>query len=86
MKSLVDLLHSYVDAYRELVNAKTWNSQESITNSLRLNKDEDWAFICTAMDIVGDACLAIENFLRFGLEGPTRHEDTGEKDSGFMVC
>lgn len=79
MKSLVDLLNSYVDAYRELVNAKTWNSQESIRNSLRLNKDEDWSFICTAMDIVGDACLAIENFLRFGMDGPTRYKDTGEK-------
>lgn len=79
MKSLVDLLHSYVDAYRELVNSRTWSSEESIIKALRLNKDEDWGFICTAMDIVGDACLAIENFLRFGLEGPTRYDDTGEK-------
>jgi len=77
MKSLVDLLHSCVDAYRELVNSRTWSSQESIMKTLRLNKDEDWAFICTAMDIVGDACLAIENFLQFGLDGPTRYDGHG---------
>jgi hypothetical protein len=79
MKSLVDLFHSYADAYRELVNSKTWNSGESIRISLGLNKDEDWAFICTAMDVMGDACLAIENFLRFGLEGPTKYDEKGEK-------
>ena len=79
MKSLVDLLHSYVDAYRELVNSKTWPPQASLKKTLRLTKEEDWEFICTAMDIVSDACLAIESFLRFGLDGPTRYDDTGEK-------
>jgi hypothetical protein len=79
MKSLVDLLRSYVNIYRELVNSRTWSSKENIKKTLGLNKDEDWAFICTAMDIVGDACSAIENFLRFGLNGPTKYDDIGEK-------
>lgn len=79
MKSLVDMLKSYVDGYRELVNSKTWPPQTSLKKTLCLNKEEDWAFICTGMDVVGDGCLAIENFLRFGLEGATRYDDTGEK-------
>ena len=79
MKSLADLLHAYIDAYRDLVNSKTLPSKASLKKTLRLNKDEDWAFICTGMDIVGDACIAIENFLCFGLDGPTKYNDTGEK-------
>jgi hypothetical protein len=31
------------------------------------------------MDIVGDASTAIENFLQFGLDGPTRYDEVGEK-------
>lgn len=79
MKSLVDLLDSYVDEYRELVDSNTSNSHETIRKSLRLNKEEDWAFICTAMDVVGSASLAITNFLSFGLDGPTKYDDAGEK-------
>lgn len=31
------------------------------------------------MDVVGDASGAIRNFLRFGLDGPTRYQDIGER-------
>ncbi|ALA58359.1 hypothetical protein [Nitrospira moscoviensis] len=31
------------------------------------------------MDVIGDASLAIANFLRFGLDGPSRYEDIGEQ-------
>jgi hypothetical protein len=51
----------------------------TIREVLKLSKDEDWAFLCSAMDIVGDACLAIDNFLRFGLDGPTRYDESGER-------
>ena len=79
IKSLVEILDSYASAYRELVNEKNWSSDKGVTESLRLNKDEDWAFICTAMDIVSDASLAIDNFLKFGLDGPTKYDENGEK-------
>ena len=79
MKSLLKILESYASSYRDLVNEKNWSSDASIRKCLRLNKDSDWGFICTAMDIVGDASLAIGNFLRFSLEGPSRYEDVGEK-------
>jgi hypothetical protein len=44
-----------------------------------LNKDEDWGFIVSSMNIIGDASLAINNFLEFWLDGPTKYEDVGEK-------
>lgn len=31
------------------------------------------------MDVVGDASLAIDSFLKFSLDGPTRYEDMGER-------
>jgi hypothetical protein len=79
MDSKLDLVESYGSTFRELINAKVWPRKETIREVLRLSKDEDWAFLCTAMDIIGDACLAIDNFLRFGLDGPTRYNEDGER-------
>jgi len=31
------------------------------------------------MDILGDASLALHNFIDFGLDGPTKYDETGEK-------
>jgi hypothetical protein len=36
-------------------------------------------FLCAAMDILGDASEAIANVDRFGLSGPTRYNDIGER-------
>lgn len=79
MHSNVDVLDTYGTAFRDLINAKIWSRNKGVRELLRLNKDEDWNFICAAMDIVRDACTAISNFLRFGLDGPTRYDDVGEK-------
>jgi len=46
---------------------------------LRLNDERDWGFICVAMDVVGDASLALDHFLRFSLDGPTRYDEVGER-------
>ena len=56
-----------------------WGTNESPEKALRLNAPSDWEFICVAMDVVGDAALALGSFLRFSLDGPTRYEDVGEK-------
>jgi hypothetical protein len=79
MKDQNEILTNYADAFRDLVNARVWARNESPKTLLRLNDISDWNFICVAMDVVGDASLAIDNFLRFGLDGPTRYNDTGEK-------
>jgi len=79
MNTPLSTLEKYAEAFRELVNARVWGSKESPHEALRLNDSNDWEFICVAMDVVGDASLALYSFLRFGLEGPTRYEDFGER-------
>jgi hypothetical protein len=73
------VLGRYAEGFRELVNARVWSTDESPPKALRLNADGDWEFICVAMDVVGDACLALGNFLEFSLDGPTKYESAGER-------
>lgn len=79
MKQKIETVELYADAFRELVNARVWAKDESPAALLRLNSENDWSFICVAMDIVGDTSLALHNFERFALEGPTKYESSGEK-------
>jgi len=79
MKQLNEILQSYANAFLDLVNEKIDSTNESIKQALRLNKEQDWSFIRTSMDIVDDASLAIDNFLRFGLDGPTKYDEFGER-------
>lgn len=78
MKSSLAVLDSYAEGFRELINSKVWSGARSIRELLHLNTARDWYFICTAMDVVGDASGAVRNFLKFGLDGPTRYQDVGE--------
>lgn len=79
MRSSVEVLDAYGSAFRDLINAKLlFSDDSSVRELLRLSKDADWNFICAAMDIVGDTCAAIRNFLQFGLDGPTKYNDVGE--------
>lgn len=77
--SNVDTLEAYSRAFRDLINSKVLSDRSSIRTVLRLNSDKDWSFICAAMDLVGDTCSAVANFLRYGIDGPTKYNDTGEK-------
>ena len=79
MKTCLDVINGYAGAFRDLVNSRIRCDKRSIRELLRLAKDGDWEFLCTSMNIVGDANEAIRNFLRFGLDGPTHYEDLGEK-------
>ena len=85
MKTYIDVLDSYANAFRRLVKEKVSSrspnpgADQSIQQSLKLNKQSDWDFLATSMDIVGDASNAIRNFLQFGLDGPTRCNDVGER-------
>jgi hypothetical protein len=72
-------LQRYAAAFRNLVNAKVWPAKQAPAKAMRLNADSDWEFICVAMDIVDDACMALNDFLRFSLDGPTRYDNTGER-------
>lgn len=79
MKSSIDVLDTYAYAFRDLINSKVWSESKSVRELLCLNSERDWDFLCTAMDVVGDASAAIRNFLQFGLDGPTRYQDVGER-------
>ncbi len=79
MKNSIQILESYSNTFRDLINDKNLGTKGSIKDVLRLNKEEDWSFIWTSMDIVDDASLALESFLKFDLDGPTKYNDIGEK-------
>lgn len=85
-KSKVQILSTYENQFREVLldkikkDPKPGESYSSyVRRSLKLSAEQDWTFLCSAMDLVGDTCLSIEHFLRFGISGPTRYDDTGEK-------
>jgi hypothetical protein len=78
MASELNLLHKYASIFRKMVNAKV-RGKGSIKELLKLNRDTDWDFLTAAMDIVDDASVAIANVKRFGLSGPTKYDDLGEK-------
>lgn len=79
MISALELLHKYATAFRALINVKVWTSEQEIKQSLRLNSSRDWDFLCAAMDIIDDASGAIDHVQKYGLSGPTKYQDTGEK-------
>jgi hypothetical protein len=78
-QSALHLLSKYADAFRELINVKVWSSDKTVKDLLRLNSNDDWEFLCAAMDIIGDASAALDNVQRFGLSGATKYDDMGEK-------
>lgn len=79
MDRRLDVVESYGSVFRDLINAKVQPTKLAIRKVLKLSKDDDWSFLCSAMDIIGDACRAIDDFLRFGLDGPTKYDETGER-------
>ncbi len=79
-KYLIKILEEYVNLYRKLVNEKNFSKPDKdIRELLKLNEDDDWVFICSAMDSIADTCLAIDNFYEFGLYGPTKYSNKGER-------
>jgi hypothetical protein len=79
MDKKLDLLEAYGSTFRDLINATVQPTKLTIREVLRMSKDEDWAFLRSAMDIIGDVCLAIDSFLMFGLNGPTKYDEVGER-------
>ncbi len=86
LKNECKALHFYNDQFRELINGKVQRHNgenesfsEFVKHALKLNKADDWSFICSSMDIINDSLLGIENFIRFGMDGPTKYDDLGEK-------
>jgi hypothetical protein len=79
MKTPLDILDLYASTFRELINETVIPSKTTIRKTFRLNKDEDWNFLCTAMDIISDASAAIAHVQKFGLGGATKYNELGER-------
>lgn len=80
-----EILEKYNDSFRDVVTGKLNKIPDEIEKFhlhvktiFKLSKEEDFNFLLTAMDIVGDTNMAFSHFLRFGLDGETRYEDKGE--------
>jgi hypothetical protein len=89
MKSTTGIIENYIKTIRDLINSKVRGYQEPtkkyktfsdyIEHKLGFSKSDEWNFFCACMDLVEDTNLAIENFIKFKVEGPTKYNDVGEK-------
>ncbi|MBK3517136.1 hypothetical protein [Carboxylicivirga marina] len=59
------------------INDKPFVSE--ITKKLKFENANDWSVLCSLMDVLSDTELAKENFLKFGIGGPTKIQDYGEQ-------
>lgn len=89
MKTPSEIIDSYITTLRNLINSKVVKYKaptrkyksfsEYIKHKLGLSKPDDWDFLCASMDLVEDTNMAIENFIKFKIDGPTKYDETGEK-------
>ena len=79
-----ELLKDINDFFINLTQYKIFKHEKDdflrhVKESLKLNKKEDWNYILASEDILEDSNEAISSFLRFGISGPTKYNDLGEK-------
>ncbi len=87
-KYTIQILGEYERKFRELIANKKNSSDikdeinnrdTSLEDALKLNYSNSFGQIVAAFYVVDDTILAIKNFLRWGLDGPTKFDDSGEK-------
>ena len=86
MKGRLELIEDHIQLFRDIVNEHVndpkydTGEEESIEiqRAFGFHSTSDWGRFCACMDLVGDTVLALQNFCRFQLDGPSRHEDRGE--------
>ena len=77
---LAEINEFFIKITREEIFKKEVDDFKShVQKHLKLNKPEDWDYILASEDILEDSNSAISSFLRFGLSGPTKYNDLGEK-------
>lgn len=79
MSHSISLLFKYASLFRKMINRRVQVSDRSIRELLKLNSASDWEFLTAAMDIIDDGSAAIGHVQKFGLCGPTKYDDLGEK-------
>lgn len=86
MKDRIELIEDHMQLFRDVVNEHVndpkydTGEEESIEiqRAFGFRSTSDWGRFCACMDLVEDTVLALQNFYRFQLEGPTRYEERGE--------
>jgi len=81
MVDLVNLINDrFVEFTREQVFSKETNDFLGFAQQkFKLNAKNDWNEIIASEDILEDSNEALKSFLKFGLSGPTKYNDLGEK-------
>ena len=88
MRTKLDIIISYNNSIRKIINSQVQRTGSDksrdpvllqIKKRLKISKEKDWGFICTSLDTIDDSSYAIENFIRFKIDGPTKYNDHGEK-------
>lgn len=79
-----DLIREINDLFVNITRDKIFKDEKGdflshVQECLKLNKKEDWNYILASEDILEDTNEAIANFMRFGLSGPTKYDELGEK-------
>ncbi|WP_224772856.1 hypothetical protein, partial [Pelagicoccus enzymogenes] len=70
----------FVNLTREKIFKKETNDfKKHVRSCLKLNDESDWNYILASEDILEDSNAAIQNFLKFGISGPTKYDELGEK-------
>jgi hypothetical protein len=69
---------------RDLANDLAWEITgkpflNTVIKRLKFENESDWTALCSVMDVLQDTELAKENFLKYGLSGPTKIIDEGEE-------
>ena len=72
-----ELIREIVNKYASKESTKPF--LESITKYLKFSNPKDWNSLCSLLDLFEDTELAKENFRKFGISGPTKYDDAGEK-------
>ena len=71
------LIRSFINVlYPSLPDYQPW---EVLNKSFSIHTRNDWFTLCSAMDLIDDTESAKENYSKFGLSGPTKYNEVGEK-------
>lgn len=78
---LVNLINDkFIEFTREQVFSKETDDFLGFAQQkFKLNNKNDWNEIIASEDILEDSNEALKSFLKFGLSGPTKYDDLGEK-------
>lgn len=81
---MVDLVNSINDKFIEFTREQVFSKETDnflgfVQQKFKLNAKNDWNEIIASEDILEDSNEALKSFLKFGLSGPTKYNDLGEK-------